>query len=69
MLPSAQRSPGSQPGWSPRAETMRLACMFSSILLFGAAGLLLFLSLQKPTELAPQQLSGEPNPACVRPWP
>ncbi|XP_055001503.1 carbohydrate sulfotransferase 8 [Sorex araneus] len=37
---------------------MRLACMFSSILLFGAAGLLLFLSLQKPTELAPQQLSG-----------
>uniref|UniRef100_A0A8C8ZRD7 Carbohydrate sulfotransferase n=1 Tax=Prolemur simus TaxID=1328070 RepID=A0A8C8ZRD7_PROSS len=36
--------------------TMRLACMFSSILLFGAAGLLLFISLQDPTELAPQQV-------------
>lgn len=65
MPPSAQRSPRSQPGRSLRAETMRLACMFSSILLFGAAGLLLFLSLQKPTELAPQQLSGEPHPAYV----
>ncbi|XP_069314179.1 carbohydrate sulfotransferase 8 [Eulemur rufifrons] len=38
--------------------TMRLACMFSSILLFGAAGLLLFISLQDPTELAPQQVPG-----------
>jgi carbohydrate 4-sulfotransferase 8 len=37
---------------------MRLACMFSSILLFGAAGLLLFISLQDPTELAPQQVPG-----------
>lgn len=41
---------------------MRLACMFSSILLFGAAGLLLFISLQDPTELAPQQVPGEPPP-------
>ncbi|XP_032697905.1 carbohydrate sulfotransferase 8 [Lontra canadensis] len=41
-----------------RAGTMRLACMFSSILLFGAAGLLLFISLQDPTELAPRQLPG-----------
>ncbi|XP_070354855.1 carbohydrate sulfotransferase 8 isoform X1 [Equus asinus] len=39
-----------------RAGTMRLACMFSSILLFGAAGLLLFISLQDPSELAPQQV-------------
>lgn len=45
---------------TPRAGTMRLACMFSSILLFGAAGLLLFISLQDPTELAPRQLPGEP---------
>nr|XP_012630596.1 carbohydrate sulfotransferase 8 [Microcebus murinus] len=37
---------------------MRLACMFSSVLLFGAAGLLLFISLQDPTELAPPQLPG-----------
>ncbi|XP_062969272.1 carbohydrate sulfotransferase 8 [Cynocephalus volans] len=43
---------------SPRHGTMRLACMFSSILLFGAAGLLLFISLQDPTELAPQQAPG-----------
>lgn len=43
-----------------RAGTMRLACMFSSILLFGAAGLLLFISLQDPSELAPQQVPGEP---------
>uniref|UniRef100_G3TAX7 Carbohydrate sulfotransferase n=1 Tax=Loxodonta africana TaxID=9785 RepID=G3TAX7_LOXAF len=43
-----------------RPRTMRLACMFSSILLFGAAGLLLFISLQDPTELAPQQVPGEP---------
>ncbi|GAB1291930.1 Carbohydrate sulfotransferase 8 [Apodemus speciosus] len=35
---------------------MRLACMFSSILLFGAAGLLLFISLQDPIELSPQQV-------------
>uniref|UniRef100_A0A452RQS0 Carbohydrate sulfotransferase n=1 Tax=Ursus americanus TaxID=9643 RepID=A0A452RQS0_URSAM len=41
-----------------RAGTMRLACMFSSILLFGAAGLLLFIGLQDPTELAPRQLPG-----------
>ncbi|XP_005400046.1 PREDICTED: carbohydrate sulfotransferase 8 [Chinchilla lanigera] len=41
-----------------RPGTMRLACMFSSILLFGAAGLLLFISLQDPTELAPQQVPG-----------
>lgn len=52
-----------------RPGTMRLACMFSSILLFGAAGLLLFISLQDPTELAPQQVPGEPShsappPAC-----
>lgn len=51
------------------AGTMRLACMFSSILLFGAAGLLLFISLQDPTELSPQQVPGEPShsappPAC-----
>ncbi|EPY73970.1 hypothetical protein CB1_002378005 [Camelus ferus] len=45
---------------TPRAGAMRLACMFSSILLFGAAGLLLFISLQDPTELAPQQVPGEP---------
>ncbi|XP_040832603.1 carbohydrate sulfotransferase 8 [Ochotona curzoniae] len=37
---------------------MRLACMFSSVLLFGAAGLLLFISLQDPTEFAPQQVPG-----------
>ncbi|KAM5236570.1 carbohydrate sulfotransferase 8 isoform 2-T2 [Ctenodactylus gundi] len=43
---------------TPRPGTMRLACMFSSILLFGAAGLLLFISLQDPTELAPQQVPG-----------
>ncbi|XDC61891.1 hypothetical protein R6Z07M_013073 [Ovis aries] len=43
---------------SPRAGTMRLACMFSSILLFGAAGLLLFISLQDPTELAPHPAPG-----------
>ncbi|XP_051702687.2 carbohydrate sulfotransferase 8 [Oryctolagus cuniculus] len=43
---------------TPRPSTMRLACMFSSILLFGAAGLLLFVSLQDPTELAPQQAPG-----------
>nr|KAF6409378.1 carbohydrate sulfotransferase 8 [Rousettus aegyptiacus] len=42
-----------------RTGTMRLACMFSSILLFGAAGLLLFISLQDPTELTPQQVPGE----------
>nr|XP_006212247.1 carbohydrate sulfotransferase 8 [Vicugna pacos]XP_031527932.1 carbohydrate sulfotransferase 8 [Vicugna pacos] len=41
-----------------RTGAMRLACMFSSILLFGAAGLLLFISLQDPTELAPQQVPG-----------
>ncbi|XP_047385263.1 carbohydrate sulfotransferase 8 [Sciurus carolinensis] len=41
-----------------RPGTMRLTCMFSSILLFGAAGLLLFISLQDPTELAPQQGPG-----------
>lgn len=39
---------------------MRLACMFLSILLFGAAGLLLFISLQDPTELTPHQAPGEP---------
>ncbi|XP_036296490.1 carbohydrate sulfotransferase 8 [Pipistrellus kuhlii] len=43
---------------TPRAGTMRLACMFSSILLFGAAGLLLFISLQDSTELTPQQVPG-----------
>ncbi|VFV32566.1 carbohydrate sulfotransferase 8 [Lynx pardinus] len=43
---------------TPRAGTMRLACMFSSILLFGAAGLLLFISLQDPTELSPRQVPG-----------
>lgn len=43
-----------------RAGTMRLACMFSSILLFGAAGLFLFISLQDSTELTPQQVPGEP---------
>nr|XP_004660012.1 carbohydrate sulfotransferase 8 [Jaculus jaculus] len=43
---------------TPRLGTMRLTCMFSSILLFGAAGLLLFISLQDPTELAPQQVPG-----------
>ncbi|XP_059522967.1 carbohydrate sulfotransferase 8 isoform X1 [Myotis daubentonii] len=41
-----------------RAGTMRLACMFSSILLFGAAALLLFISLQDSTELTPQQVPG-----------
>ncbi|KAM8775468.1 carbohydrate sulfotransferase 8 isoform 1-T4 [Rhynchonycteris naso] len=41
-----------------RAGTMRLACMFSSILLFGAAGLLLFISLEDSTELAPPQVPG-----------
>ncbi|KAM7339856.1 hypothetical protein ACRRTK_000471 [Alexandromys fortis] len=41
---------------TPRPGTMRLACMFSSILLFGAAGLLLFISLQDPVELTPQQV-------------
>lgn len=44
-----------------RTGTMRLACMFSSILLFGAAGLLLFIGLQDPTELTPQQVPGEPS--------
>lgn len=60
---------------TPRAGTMRLACMFSSILLFGAAGLLLFISLQDSTELTPQQVPGEPShlappPACPPrlPW-
>ncbi|XP_037675812.1 carbohydrate sulfotransferase 8 isoform X1 [Choloepus didactylus] len=43
---------------APRSGTMRLACMFSSILLFGAAGLLLFIGLQDPTELTPQQVPG-----------
>uniref|UniRef100_D6RCV4 Carbohydrate sulfotransferase 8 n=1 Tax=Mus musculus TaxID=10090 RepID=D6RCV4_MOUSE len=43
---------------TPRLGTMRLACMFSSILLFGAAGLLLFISLQDPIELSPQQVPG-----------
>uniref|UniRef100_A0ABK0LRW0 Carbohydrate sulfotransferase 8 n=1 Tax=Rattus norvegicus TaxID=10116 RepID=A0ABK0LRW0_RAT len=43
---------------TPRLGTMRLACMFSSILLFGAAGLLLFISLQDPIELSPQQFPG-----------
>ncbi|XP_029782211.1 carbohydrate sulfotransferase 8 isoform X2 [Suricata suricatta] len=43
---------------TPRAGTMRLACMFSSILLFGAAGLLLFIGLQDPTELSPRQVPG-----------
>ncbi|XP_028733614.1 carbohydrate sulfotransferase 8 [Peromyscus leucopus] len=43
---------------TPRLGTMRLACMFSSILLFGAAGLLLFISLQDPVELTPQQVPG-----------
>ncbi|XP_049975199.1 carbohydrate sulfotransferase 8 [Alexandromys fortis] len=43
---------------TPRPGTMRLACMFSSILLFGAAGLLLFISLQDPVELTPQQVPG-----------
>ncbi|XP_053464103.1 carbohydrate sulfotransferase 8 [Nycticebus coucang] len=43
---------------TPRPGTMRLACMFSSVLLFGAAGLLLFISLQDPTELAPPQAPG-----------
>ncbi|XP_017655243.1 carbohydrate sulfotransferase 8 [Nannospalax galili] len=41
-----------------RLGTMRLACMFSSILLFGAAGLLLFISLQDPAELTSQQVPG-----------
>lgn len=57
-----------------RAGTMRLACMFSSILLFGAAGLL-FISLQDSMELTPQQVPGEPLhlaplPACPSrlPW-
>jgi hypothetical protein len=52
---------------TPRPGTMRLACMFSSILLFGAAGLLLFISLQDPTELAPQQVPGEPPPPAFPP--
>ncbi|XP_058136106.1 carbohydrate sulfotransferase 8 [Dasypus novemcinctus] len=43
---------------APRPGTMRLACMFSSILLFGAAGLLLFIGLQDPSELAPQHVPG-----------
>ncbi|KAM7058188.1 carbohydrate sulfotransferase 8 isoform 1-T8 [Molossus nigricans] len=43
---------------TPRAGTMRLACMFSSILLFGAAGLLLFISLQDSAELTPQRVPG-----------
>ncbi|XP_055450954.1 carbohydrate sulfotransferase 8 [Psammomys obesus] len=43
---------------TPRLGTMQLACMFSSILLFGAAGLLLFISLQDPVELSPQQVPG-----------
>lgn len=46
---------------TPRAGTMRLACMFSSILLFGAAGLLLFISLQDSAGLTPQQVPGEPR--------
>lgn len=46
---------------------MRLACMFSSILLFGAAGLLLFISLQDPTELAPHQAPGEPSRSAPPP--
>jgi hypothetical protein len=54
---------------TPRPGTMRLACMFSSILLFGAAGLLLFISLQDPTELAPQQVPGEPPPPLSHPRP
>lgn len=53
---------------TPRLGTMRLACMFSSILLFGAAGLLLFISLQDPVELTPQQVPGEPQ-GCWLPWP
>lgn len=49
------------PRMTLRLGTMRLACMFSSILLFGAAGLLLFISLQDPVELSPQQVPGEPR--------
>ncbi|XP_053526529.1 carbohydrate sulfotransferase 8 [Artibeus jamaicensis] len=41
-----------------RTGTMQLACMFSSILLFGVAGLLLFISLQDSTELTPRQVPG-----------
>lgn len=58
-----------------RAGTMQLGCMFSSILLFGAAGLLLFISLQDSTELTPRQVPGESShsallPACPPrlPW-
>lgn len=50
------------PWKTQQASTMRLACMFSSVLLFGAAGLLLFISLQDPTEFAPQQVPGEASP-------
>lgn len=53
---------------TPRFGTMRLACMFSSILLFGAAGLLLFISLQDPIELSPQQVPGEPRGCCLPLW-
>ncbi|XP_070809086.1 carbohydrate sulfotransferase 8 [Pituophis catenifer annectens] len=37
---------------------MKLTCMFSFILLFGAAGLLIFIHLQDPEEVVPQQASG-----------
>ncbi|XP_029464212.1 carbohydrate sulfotransferase 8 [Rhinatrema bivittatum] len=37
---------------------MRLTCMFSFILLFGAAGLLVFIHLQDPAELVHQQMPG-----------
>lgn len=52
---------------TPRAGTMRLACMFSSILLFGAAGLLLFISLQDSAELTPQRVPGEPSHSAPPP--
>lgn len=50
-----------------RAGTMQLACMFSSILLFGAAGLLLFISLQDSTELTPGQVPGESSNSALPP--
>lgn len=38
---------------------MRLTCMFSFILLFGAAGLVVFIHLQDPEEIVHQQTPGQ----------
>lgn len=43
----------------PQTIIMRLTCMFSFILLFGAAGLVVFIHLQDPEEIVHQQIPGK----------